>query len=83
MKRVKILDLTMAILNVALLVGLVAGCVFSHNFLLIVSKGDNIPIVGMIFLVNGTLWISLRQAFRNDELIREGRRAEMYKEMCE
>ena len=83
MNRVKILDLSMIVLNLALLVGLVVGCVFSHNFLLIVKKGDNIPIVGMIFLVNGTIWWALRQGFRADELIREGRRAEMYKEMCE
>lgn len=83
MNRVKILDLSMIVLNLALLVGLVAGCVLSPSFLSIVKKGDNIPIVGMIFLVNGTIWISYRQAFRNDELIRQGRRAEMYKEMCE
>ncbi len=83
MQRVKILDAIMIALNLVLLAGLVGGILKSHNFLLIVSKGDNIPIVGMIFLVNGCLWISLRQGFRNDELIREGRRAEMYKEMCE
>jgi len=83
MDRIKILDISMIVFNVALLIGLIAGCVYSHNFLLIVKKGDNIPIVGMIFLVNGTIWTSLRQGFRADQLIREGRRAEMYKEMCE
>ncbi len=83
MQRVKILDACMIVLNLVLFAGLVAGCVLSHNFLMIVSKGDNIPIVAMIFLVTGTVWWSLRQAFRNDHLVKEGRRAEMYKEMCE
>lgn len=43
-----------------------------HNFLLIISKGDNMPIVIMIFGVMGTLWLGLRQAAVNDMRIERG-----------
>jgi hypothetical protein len=43
-----------------------------HNFLEIVTKPDNIPIVGMLILVIFFSWLGLRQAFKNDKLIEEG-----------
>jgi hypothetical protein len=43
-----------------------------HNFKLIISKGDNMPIVIMIFGVMGTLWLGLRQASVNDMRIERG-----------
>jgi hypothetical protein len=42
------------------------------NFALIVTKADNIPIVGMIFLCVFFLWFSMWQAKRNDEVIASG-----------
>ena len=42
-----------------------------HNFLEILSKPDNIPIVGMLLAIIFFLWVGLRQAFRHDRLIRE------------
>ncbi|HTM07617.1 MAG TPA: hypothetical protein VL754_04425 [Verrucomicrobiae bacterium] len=52
-----------------------------HNFLEIVTKPDNIPIVGMLLLVLFFTWIGLKQAFRNDKLIEEGRKDEIPEEM--
>jgi hypothetical protein len=42
-----------------------------QNFLEILTKPDNIPIVGMLILIVFFSWISLRQAFRNDKVIEE------------
>ncbi len=52
-----------------------------HNFLEIVSKPDNIPIVGMLILVIFFTWIGLRQAFQNDKLVDEGREDDIPNEM--
>lgn len=52
-----------------------------QNFLEIVSKPDNIPIVGMLLLVLFFTWLGLRQGFRNDKLIDEGKKDELPKEM--
>ena len=52
-----------------------------QNFLQIVTKPDNIPIVGMLILVIFFTWIGLRQAFRNDKLIDDGKKDELPKEM--
>jgi len=52
-----------------------------QNFLEIVTKPDNIPIVGMLLLVLFFTWIGLRQAFRNDRLIDENKKDEIPNEM--
>jgi hypothetical protein len=52
-----------------------------HNFLEIVTKPDNIPIVGMLLLVLFFTWVGMRQAFRNDKLIEEGKKDEIPEEM--
>ncbi len=52
-----------------------------QNFLEILTKPDNIPIVGMLLLVLFFTWIGLRQAFKNDKLIEEGKKDEIPKEM--
>jgi hypothetical protein len=52
-----------------------------HNFLEILTKPDNIPIVGMLILVIFFTWIGLRQAFQNDKLVEEGREDEIPNEM--
>src|SRR5690349_6712382 len=43
------------------------------NFRLIVTKPDNVPIVGMLFLVPFFTWFALREAVRNDKRIAEGK----------
>ena len=52
-----------------------------QNFLEIVTKPDNIPIVGMLLLVLFFTWIGMRQAFRNDKLTEEGKKDEILEEM--
>jgi hypothetical protein len=45
---------------------------FDPNFRLIVTKPDNVPIVGLIFLLVFFLWYSLREAVLNDRRIDAG-----------
>jgi hypothetical protein len=52
-----------------------------QNFLAIVSKPDNIPIVGMLILVIFFSWIGLRQAFKNDKLVEHGKEDQIPNEM--
>jgi len=62
----------------AALIGFTLGAVFvgvsmlDPNFLLIVKKPDNVPIVAMLFLVGFFLWLSMYQAYGNDERIARG-----------
>lgn len=51
------------------------------NFMLILTRPDNIPILLMVFSVSFFSWLSLREAFKNDRLIREGRREEILRRM--
>jgi len=46
------------------------------NFKLIVTKPDNIPIVGLIFIIFFFTWLAMWQAVRNDERIEEGKPVE-------
>ena len=52
-----------------------------QNFLSIVTKPDNIPIVGMLILVIFFSWIGLRQAFKNDKLVEQGKEDQIPNEM--
>ncbi|MEK7230128.1 MAG: hypothetical protein AAB154_08790 [Candidatus Binatota bacterium] len=52
-----------------------------QNFLEIVTKPDNIPIIGMLLLVLFFTWIGLKQAFRHDRLTDEGKKDEIPDEM--
>jgi len=52
-----------------------------HNFLEIVTKPDNIPIVGMLILVIFFTWLGLREAFKHDKLIDQGKEDEIPHEM--
>jgi len=45
-----------------------------ENFRLIVSKPDNIPIVGLLFLVFFFLWLAMKQGWENDARIAKGLR---------
>src|SRR5258706_489672 len=42
------------------------------NFVLMVKKPDNFPIVAMLFMVGFFVWLSMQQAIRNDERIAQG-----------
>src|SRR6201997_5738150 len=53
--------------------GFLALSVLDPNFRLIVTKPDNVPIVGMLFLVPFFTWFSLREAVRNDKRTEEGK----------
>ena len=53
------------------------------NFMLILTKPDNIPILLMVFSVGFFTWLSLKEAFKNDKLIKEGRRDEILRQMQE
>lgn len=50
----------------------VAVSMLDRNFLLIVKKPDNVPIVAMLFLVGFFWWLAMHQAFQNDERIAQG-----------
>jgi hypothetical protein len=52
-----------------------------ENFILIVSKGDNMPIAGLIPIIMFFTWLSLKEAFRHDRLVEEGREDEILDEM--
>jgi hypothetical protein len=45
---------------------------FDANFRLIVTKPDNVPIVGLIFLLVFFVWYSIREGVLNDRRIRAG-----------
>jgi hypothetical protein len=46
--------------------------ILDPNFMLIAGKPDNVPIVGMIFLLGIFTWIALRKAYHNDQQILSG-----------
>jgi hypothetical protein len=54
-----------------------------ENFIQIISKPDNIPIVAMLLLVIFFTCLGLRQALQNDRLIEEGRKDEIIDRMSE
>lgn len=51
------------------------------QFVAILTKPDNIPIVFMLVLVLFFTWVGLKQALRNDRLIAEGRMDDVLREM--
>jgi len=52
-----------------------------RQFVAILTKPDNIPIVFMLVLVLFFTWVGLKQALRNDRLIEQGREDEILREM--
>ncbi|MDP2607153.1 MAG: hypothetical protein Q8S00_31850 [Deltaproteobacteria bacterium] len=52
-----------------------------QNILEIATKPDNIPIVGMLLLLIFFTWLGLREAFKHDKLIEEGKEDEIPNEM--
>lgn len=53
------------------------------QFLEILTKPDNVPIVAMLLLILFFTWIAFREARKNDQLIEEGKEDEVLKEMQE
>jgi len=51
------------------------------QFVGILVKPDNIPIVFMMVLVLFFTWLGFKQALRNDRLVEQGRQDEILKEM--
>ncbi len=51
------------------------------QFVEVVTKPDNIPIVGLMFLVLYFTWLAFREGRKNDQLIEEGRDDEILDEM--
>jgi hypothetical protein len=75
----------LALLAAVLLIGTVLNGIKNEdareNLWLIVSKGDNVPIVFMLFIVAFYVGWAFKEAGRNDRLIEEGRRDEILKDM--
>src|SRR5262245_50505240 len=46
---------------------------FDPNFQLILTKPDNVPIVGLIFLIVFFTWYSIREGVRNDQRVAAGK----------
>jgi hypothetical protein len=46
---------------------------FDEDFYLIVTKPDNIPIVGMLFLIPFFTWFAMREAVKNDRRLEAGK----------
>ena len=51
------------------------------QFIEILVKPDNIPIVFMMVLVLFFTWLGFKQALRHDRLVEQGREDEILKEM--
>jgi len=57
----------------ALVAGGIGLSYLDPNFNKVATLPDNVPIVGMIFLVGFFFWFSMNQAYENDRRIAEGR----------
>lgn len=51
------------------------------QFLEMMFRPDNVPIVGMLLLVLFFTWLGFREARRNDELVAQGREDEILNDM--
>ena len=51
------------------------------QFIIILTKPDNIPIIMLLISVVICLYVALKQAFKHDRLIEEGREDEIYEDM--
>jgi hypothetical protein len=52
-----------------------------EQFTFILSRPDNIPITILLISAVICLYVALKQAFKNDRLIEEGREDEIYEDM--
>jgi hypothetical protein len=77
----KLLVLLTVVLFVAIVLNGIKNEEARENLWLIVSKGDNIPIVFMLFIVAFYVGWAFKEAGRNDRLIEQGKRDEILKDM--
>lgn len=54
-----------------------------EQFIEMMFRPDNIPIVGMLFLVLWFTYLGFKEARKNDELARQGREDEILRHMME
>jgi hypothetical protein len=54
-----------------------------ENLVLILSKPDNVPIIIMIVLFAFATYMALRDGFKHDRLIKQGRKQDVLKSMQE
>lgn len=52
-----------------------------EHFWEILTKPDNLPIVGMLLAVIFCLGVAFRQALKHDKLIAQGKKDDIYSEM--
>ena len=72
-KREKVASNLFGYVTLGLLAAFFTFGVFDPNFRLIVTKPDNVPIVGLIFLLVFFVWYSIRQAVLNDRRMAAGK----------
>ena len=60
------------VLAAVVVLAFLASC-FDENFILIVKKADNVPIIMLLFVVGFFLWLAFRQAAVNDRRMEEGK----------
>ena len=53
------------------------------QFIMMLVRPDNIPLIGMFVLVFGFTYLGFKEARKNDELIRQGREDEILSRMQE
>jgi hypothetical protein len=54
-----------------------------ENLVLIASKPDNVPIIMMMIIFAFFTYLALRDGFKHDRLIKEGRKQDILKSMQE
>lgn len=54
-----------------------------ENLALIASKPDNVPIIMMVILIGFATYMALRDGFKHDRLIKQGRKQDILKSMQE
>src|SRR5262245_32839642 len=59
------------LIALGLVTGFMGVSLLDPNFRIIVTKADNVPIVGLIFLVGFFTWLALHQGFANDRRVEE------------
>jgi hypothetical protein len=69
---------TSAVVFFVLLTAMLAFGLRDPNFRLLVLKPDNVPIVGLLYLMPFFLWLSMRQAVANDARLDEGKKPNEY-----
>ena len=53
------------------------------QFMIMLIRPDNLPIIGMLVLVLGFTFLGFKEARKNDELIRQGREDEVLRRLQE